>query len=220
MSIGIRDTAKDLLRFVLAIALAVLTGMLAQIVFRIGPVPYTMHNTAVILSGLLLPPGYALLSQAAYLMLIALGLPMAAGFRGGIHVLLGYTGGYLVAFPIASMLMSILRRAYLRRRGVSMASIGRRDFAVLLLLSVIAVIPIYILGFIVFTYYALGSEKLFNWALSVSRLFGIEANPLLVLFMASVAVFIPQDLLIDHVIAVAVAKAMAKLLESRGISIE
>lgn len=216
----VRGIAKDVVRFVLAIALAVLTGVLAQVVFYIGPVPYTMQNTVIILSGLLLPPVYALLSQVVYLMLIALGLPMAAGFRGGIHVLLGYTGGYLVAFPVASMLMSILRIAYMRRRGVSMSNIGRKDLAVLLLLSALAIIPVYVLGFIVFTYYALGNERLFRWALGVSRLLGVESNPLLVLFIASVAVFIPQDLLIDHIIAVVVAKAVSKLLESRGIAIE
>lgn len=216
----VKSMARDVFMFILAIALAVLTGLLAQIVFYIGPVPYTMQNTAIILSGLLLPPVYALISQVIYLMLIALGLPMAAGFRGGIYVLLGYTGGYLVAFPIASILMSILRTSYLRRKGISMGDIGRKDFTVLLLLSVLAIVPVYILGFAVFTYYALGNEKLVKWALGMSRLFSVEANLLMVLFIASVAIFIPQDLLMDHVIAVAVAKAMAKLLESRGIVIE
>lgn len=220
MSTDIRDRAKDVLRFVLAIALAVLTGVLAQVVFYVGPVPYTMQNIAIVLSGLLLPPVYALLSQAVYLMLIGLGLPMAAGLRGGIHVLLGYTGGYLIAFPITSMLMSILSRVYLRRRDTSISSICRKDFIVLLFLSVLAIIPMYMLGFIVFTYYALGNKRLFSWALGISKLFGVEFNPLLVLFTASVAIFIPQDLLMDHVIAIAIAKAIAKLLESKGISVE
>ena len=40
----------------MASLLAVVTAVLAQVSFRVGPVPYTMQNTGVILLGLLLPP--------------------------------------------------------------------------------------------------------------------------------------------------------------------
>lgn len=212
---------KHIVRLVLAIAIAVLTGVSAQVMMYIGPVPYTMQNTGVVLAGLLLPPSYALASQLIYLAMIALGLPMAAGLRGGIHVILGYTGGYLIAFPISSMLMSLLSRAYLRRRGVDLSEIGRRDFAILLLLSAIAVLPIYILGFAVFSWYALGNEKLFKWASSVARGVGIhDVDPVLVIFIASVAVFIPQDIFMDHVIAIATAKGIRWFMVLKGVEVE
>ncbi|MEM4871380.1 MAG: biotin transporter BioY, partial [Thermofilaceae archaeon] len=71
-------------RLTVSTALAVVTGLLAQVTFRLGPVPYTMQNAGVVLSGLLLPPRWALLSQLLYLALIATGLPLAAGLRGGV----------------------------------------------------------------------------------------------------------------------------------------
>lgn len=209
-----------IVRLVYSVCLAVITGLLAQATLRIGPVPYTMQNVGIVLAGLVLPPGYALLSQLLYLLLIAIGLPMGAGFRGGLHVILGFTGGYLAGFPISAALMSVLRRWYLRRRGTEMCKIGIRDSIVLLLLSGIAVIPTYVLGFLVFSYYALGNERLFAWASSAANMVGISGDKLAILFTASVLIFIPQDLLMDHVIAIGVAKGLARFLKSRGIEVE
>lgn len=207
-------------RLVYSTCLAVLMGILAQAIIYIGPVPYTMQNVGVILSGLLLPSKYALFSQLLYLLLIALGLPMGAGFRGGLHVLLGYTGGYLAGFPISATLMSVFCRMYLKRRNLDLGRIGLKDYIVLLALSSLAILPTYVLGFLVFMHYALQNERLFSWAIGVAQKTGVSSGTLAILFTASVAVFVPQDLLIDHVVAVAIAKIFARFLKSRGIEIE
>jgi biotin transport system substrate-specific component len=212
---------STIIRIVFCVVLAVITGVLAQAIFYLGPVPYTMQNAGIILSALLLPPRYALISQLLYLVLIALGFPIASGFRGGLAVLLGYTGGYLAGFPIASTAMSVLSRWYLRKCGVPLSRINRKDYIILLAFSAIASIPIYILGFIVLTSYALSNEKLFQWVEGVSKTIGLTiSDKLLMLFIASVAIFIPQDILMDHVVALAMAKTISIYLESRGIDIE
>lgn len=196
------------------------TFISAQLRFYLGPVPYTMQNMAIVLSGILLPPKYALASQLLYLLLIALGLPIAAGFRGGLGVLLGYTAGYLWAFPIASLLMSLLSRAYLRARSRRLSSLSRTDIFFLWLLSFIAVLPVYVLGYIVFLYYAIPSSRLYVWAENVVGSIGFgSSDPLTILFIASVLVFIPQDMLMDHVLAVLSARSIARLLESRGLKL-
>lgn len=205
---------------VMSSVLAIVTGVMAQASFYVGPVPYTMQNVGVILSGLLLPPKYAIFSQLLYILLIAIGMPVAAGFRGGLHVLIGYTGGYIAGFPIASLLMSVFSRLYLRRRGVRLSGISSKDFVALIVFSAIAALPIYILGFIVFTHYALSNARLFAWASNIASSVGVSGDKILVLFIASVAVFVPQDILMDHVIAVIVAKAIAKYFEDRGIVFE
>ena len=193
----------------------------AQIRFHVGPVPYTLQNMAVVLSGLLLPPKYALASQLLYLLLIALGLPVAAGFRGGLGVLLGYTAGYLWAFPVASLLMSLLSRVYLRARGRRLSCVSRIDVFFLWLLSFIAVLPVYVLGYMVFLYYAVPSSRLYVWAESIVDGIGLApGDPLTVLFIASVLVFIPQDMLMDHFVAVVSARSIAGLLESRGLRLD
>uniref|UniRef100_A0A7C5XGH1 Biotin transporter BioY n=1 Tax=Ignisphaera aggregans TaxID=334771 RepID=A0A7C5XGH1_9CREN len=212
---------STIIRIVFCVVLAVITGVLAQAIFYLGPVPYTMQNTGVVLSALLLPPRYALFSQLLYLMLIAFGFPIASGFRGGLAVLLGYTGGYLAGFPIASTAMSVLSKWYLKRVGRSLARINRKDFIILLAFSAIASIPIYILGFIVFTGYALSNEGLLQWAEGISKTIGLTiSDKFLMLFTASVAIFVPQDILMDHVVALAMAKTISIYLESRGIDIE
>jgi len=208
-------------RFVYLSLTAFMTGITcisAQLRFYVGPVPYTMQNFAIVLSGLVLPPFYALLSQLLYLLLIALGLPVAANFSGGLGVLLGYTAGYLWAFPIAAILTSTLSRIYLRALKKSLKDISVKNIILLIGLTGIAVIPIYLLGFIVFLYYAIPGSKLYVWASSVvSNLGLVISDPLTILFIASVLVFIPQDLLMDHLLAIIVARSIVGLMESKGI---
>ncbi|MCY0868905.1 MAG: biotin transporter BioY [Desulfurococcus sp.] len=198
-----------------------LTAVLAQIRFNVGPIPYTMQNMGVVMAGLLLPPAYATLSMGLYLLLIALGLPLASGFTGGLAVVLGYTGGYLAGFVIASPLMSILTRFYLRRKSVKLSQIGKREVIVLLAISLIAVLPVYFLGFLVFSLYAIPGSKLYSWSSSVSSWIGLNGDSrILVLLVSSVLIFIPQDLFMDHLLAIVSSRAIAKLLEARGIRVD
>ncbi|MDK6028518.1 biotin transporter BioY [Ignisphaera sp. 4213-co] len=221
MTICSKSIATQVLLLAFSTLIAVLTGILAQASFFLGPIPYTMQNVGIILGGLLLPPKHALFSQLLYIVLIALGLPMASGFKGGLHVLLGYTGGYIAGFPIASFLMSIFTRAYLNLRKIKLYDVGVKDFIALLLLSVVAALPIYILGFIVFAYYALSNKNLFSWVIKVSNVIGFSSNDrILAIFLVSVAIFIPQDVLMDHVIAISTAKAISSYLKQRGVVIE
>ena len=199
----------------LSAAMAVLTGITAQAMIMVGPIPYTMQNFAFVLAGLILEPKYAFLSQILYLALIGLGLPFASGFRGGLAVLAGYTAGYLWGFPIASLLMSISSRAYLR--GKSLASVTGREMFVLWLLSAASAIPVYLLGFLVFFYYAAPGTPLFSWSARATTFFGLHTDsPILLIFLSTVLIFIPEDFLVDHVLALMASKLMAKLLSARG----
>lgn len=64
-------------------------------------VPFTLQVVAVLLAGLLLGPRLGAAGQALYVGAGAAGLPVfAAG--GGAAYLLGPTGGYLLAFPVAA----------------------------------------------------------------------------------------------------------------------
>jgi biotin transport system substrate-specific component len=84
-------------------------------------VPVTLQTHAVVLSGLLLGPRWALVSQAEYLAAGLLGAPVFAGLRAGPAVLFGPTGGYLVGFLASAWLAGLLApsRASLRRRLVA-----------------------------------------------------------------------------------------------------
>lgn len=201
----------DLRRLTVAAMLAAATGLLAQLSFRLGPIPYTAQNAGVILSGLLLEPRWALLSQLLYLLLIALGAPLAAGLRGGAGVLVGPTGGYLAGFPLASLLAAALRAAYERAAGKPLSAAGRRDLAALWLLSCAAAAPIYLIGYATFSRWASTDPGLAAWAIRTSSLFGVSSVELAIP-MAAVFIFLPQDFAMDHVLALIVAWRVAKSL--------
>jgi biotin transport system substrate-specific component len=77
------------------------------------PVPLTLQTFAVLLLGLMLGPRLAAATLGAYLAEGALGLPVFAPGpvgSGGLAHLLGPTGGYLLCYPLAAMLISYLWR--------------------------------------------------------------------------------------------------------------
>lgn len=61
-------------------------------------VPFTMQTLAVFLVAQLLPLQYSLLSTAVYIGLGIVGIPVFSNFQGGIGVLAGPTGGYIIGF--------------------------------------------------------------------------------------------------------------------------
>jgi biotin transport system substrate-specific component len=105
--------------------MAALTAVAALIAIPIFPVPFTLQVLAVILSGFLLGPRYGALAQTIYVLVGAAGAPVFAEFSGGLGRVLGPTGGYLVAFPIAAAVAGLaaptVARAT-RRRAVWVAS--------------------------------------------------------------------------------------------------
>lgn len=77
------------------------------------PVPLSLAPFAVLLLGLLLTPRLAAATLGAYLVEGALGLPVFAPTPltlGGLAHLFGPTGGYLLAYPLAAVLISFLYR--------------------------------------------------------------------------------------------------------------
>ncbi len=198
----------DLLKLSLTVVMTVITAISAQLAFKIGFVPYTMQNFAVMLSGFLLGPLYGFLSQILYLVLIAIGLPFASS-GGGIGVLFGPTSGFLFGFPIAAFLAGIFRK-----------KLGNRYF-LLWLSTLISSMPIYLLGYLVFYNFAIGNAKLSFWAKSVASSFGlnVESFPILI-FFSTVLIFIPQDMFVDHLLAVLVYKYAERIIKERGIRID
>ena len=89
----------------LAIGLgALVVALAAQIVVPVpfSPVPMTLQPLAVLAVGGLLGGGLGLGALVLYLSLGILGLPVFAAGGSGLPHLLGVTGGYLLAFPVAA----------------------------------------------------------------------------------------------------------------------
>jgi biotin transport system substrate-specific component len=92
-------------RLMLSCMFAIFTGLAAQIrVYTpFTPVPFTGQVFVVLLSGLVLGSRYGGLSQVIYLGLGMIGVPWFAGWTGGVEIVFGATGGYLVGFVLASL---------------------------------------------------------------------------------------------------------------------
>lgn len=80
----------------------VLSIIAAKLKIPLEPVPFTMQPLAVLLAGMVLGARDGALSQAAYVALIAIGLPFDANSRGTV-ALFGPTGGYLIGFIAAAL---------------------------------------------------------------------------------------------------------------------
>jgi biotin transport system substrate-specific component len=83
---------------------ALVVALAAQVVVPVpfSPVPMTLQPLAVLVVGGLLGAGGGLAALVLYLLLGVLGLPVFAGGSSGLLHLMGPTGGYLLAFPLAA----------------------------------------------------------------------------------------------------------------------
>ena len=79
-------------------------------------VPIVLQNLFIMLAGLLLGPGWGLVATLVYLALGALGLPVFSGGTGGFARFLGPTGGYLVGYIPAVLVMGFVSRIGAKRR--------------------------------------------------------------------------------------------------------
>ena len=90
---------------------SILTAVAAQIAIPFKPVPFTLQTMMVILAGAFLGSKKGLYSQLTYLAMGAIGLPVFAQTPDaafGFARLIGPTGGYLIAFPLAAYITGYL----------------------------------------------------------------------------------------------------------------
>ena len=93
------------------LSFSILTAISAQISIPIKPVPFTLQTMIVLLAGAFLGAKNGAYSQLIYIFLGAIGLPVFAQTADetmGFARLIGPTGGYLLAFPIAAYLVGLL----------------------------------------------------------------------------------------------------------------
>ena len=91
-------------RMVYCALFAALIAAFSQLQIPLAPVPVSLATFAVMMGGLLLGWHWGMLAVAVYLLLGAVGVPVFAGFKGGVAALMGPTGGYLIGcLPYAAL---------------------------------------------------------------------------------------------------------------------
>ena len=94
--------SRDLSLIALFAALTAVCAQLSVALPLMTRVPFTLQVFAVLTAGAVLGARRGALSQVVYLLLGAVGIPVFARLSGGLQILLGPTGGYLWAFPLAA----------------------------------------------------------------------------------------------------------------------
>ena len=120
------DIAGRLLRAaVLVGGGAALTALSAQVSFKMPwtDVPYTGQTAAVLLVGTALGWRLGAASMLLYLVVGIAGVPVFSDGAHGIDQVLGYTGGYLVAFVLAAALVGRLAERGWDRSPTSTAAL-------------------------------------------------------------------------------------------------
>lgn len=98
---------------VLCAVCAAITCILAPLSIPLaGGVPVSLATFAVMLSGVLLGGPLGALSQLIYVLLAAVGLPVLAGWTGGLGIVLGMTGGYIIGYIPCAWLTGLIYKKY------------------------------------------------------------------------------------------------------------
>lgn len=87
-------------------------------------VPVTLQLVVVVLIALIVPPAWAAASVGTYLLAGAVGLPVFARLHGGIAVLVGPTGGYLLGFLLGTVAGAWVLRSLRGRASATVADVA------------------------------------------------------------------------------------------------
>lgn len=88
---------------------ACIIAILAQVKIDLpSMVPITLQTLGIYLVSCYLKPKLAFISTIVYLFMGIIGLPVFTGFKGGIGILFGPTGGYIFSFPIMTLIISLI----------------------------------------------------------------------------------------------------------------
>jgi len=102
-------------QYVLAAFGAAIIAVLAQVTIPLPLIPITGQTLAVGIVVTILGTRIGTLSVLLYILLGATGLPVFSGMSGGLGILVGPTGGYIVGFLATAIMMGL----YLDKFGIT-----------------------------------------------------------------------------------------------------
>jgi biotin transport system substrate-specific component len=111
-----RSPSTDLALIAALAAIVAVCAILPAIPFGGVGVPFTLQVFGVFLAGAVLGPWRGFLAVLLYLAVGTAGLPVFTLGTGGPAAWAGTTVGYLVAFPVAALLVGAAARLLVRRR--------------------------------------------------------------------------------------------------------
>lgn len=101
-------------QIIFAAVFVAIMAIFAQIVVILPytPVQISMSIIGVFLCGALLDTKYSCMAMCAYILLGAFGMPVFGKFSGGLGIIAGPTGGYIVAYPFMALVIGIALKKF------------------------------------------------------------------------------------------------------------
>lgn len=106
-----RSTGRDLAQVAVFAGIIAVLGLIPAIAPFGNAVPITAQSLGIMLAGAILGARRGVLAVLVLLALVALGLPLLAGGRGGLGVFAGPSVGYLIGWPIAAWAIGAMTQA-------------------------------------------------------------------------------------------------------------
>lgn len=101
-------STRDLVHVALFAAIAAALGVFPPLVLPVIGVPITAQSMAPMLAGSILGARKGTMSVALFLLLIAFGMPLLAGGRGGLAIFAGPGGGFILGWMVAAFVIGWL----------------------------------------------------------------------------------------------------------------
>lgn len=99
---------NEIKRMALSGLITAVVAALSQVSFPLpSGVPVTLQTFGVALAGYILGWKWGAISMLLYIALGAVGVPVFAGFRGGVASLVGLTGGFIIGFVLMAALCGV-----------------------------------------------------------------------------------------------------------------
>lgn len=106
-----RSTGRELAQIATFAGIIAVLGLVPAIAPFGNAVPITAQSLGIMLCGAVLGARRGALAVLVLLALVALGLPLLAGGRGGLGVFAGPSVGYLIGWPIAAWAIGAMTQA-------------------------------------------------------------------------------------------------------------
>ncbi|ROR05124.1 biotin transporter BioY [Erwinia sp. JUb26] len=130
-------STRDIVYIALFAAMTAALGLFPAFSLPVIGVPITAQTLGCMLAGAIAGAKRGALAMVLFDLLVAIGLPLLAGGRGGLGVYMGPGGGFILSWPLAALLIG-----YLYQRGLRSLTLVKE----LLIIALGGIVVIYACG--------------------------------------------------------------------------
>jgi Uncharacterized conserved protein len=137
---------RDLVLVSLFAALIVAFGVMPPIALGVIPVPITLQSFGVMLAGVILGAKRGALAPLLVILLVAIGLPVLSGGRGGLAVFAGPTVGFLIGWVAGAYVTGLIAERFADTSSGLLQTLGFFFAAVIGGIGIVYIFGIGVLG--------------------------------------------------------------------------